>query len=129
MSSPFQETPVLASFAFFSLTGLAFNARSAFHIRKTFGLSKAVFALVFVDIAVCLTANAAMLAASVVLLSTRPNLASESCHVIFYANFLPNLTGMLITAEVSVIRQDDSLPADQIALLSPPSTGTSQCIA
>lgn len=85
-----------------SLAGAVANARCAVHIRNTFPIDKvAIFNLAFLDSAVCAAGNAVFVLSHIIANFTRNEVA---CTVRIFALVIPSLVGLLVIAEVAVIR-------------------------
>ena len=82
--------------------GTFLNYIAASGIRRTFDLGRSIFFLIFVDSLYSLMANAALVIAVAALATS---VAMEiTCSAIFYILYPSNALGLMITAQIAIIR-------------------------
>ena len=89
----------LAGLGVTGASGLFLSYLSFKYVRINFDLRRTVFSLVMIDAAVSFLGNLGLIVAVISILWT-----DTLCPLMFFVLYLPNSTGLALTAEVAVIR-------------------------
>lgn len=100
-SGQLMEAFEMAAVAALSALGIAANLRAVLAIRRRFDVSKVVFFLLYLDAVTSFGSSVLLLGTSLVLTVEK---SYPTCSALFILLSIPNFGGLIMTAEVAIIR-------------------------